>query len=97
MGPFIIRRLLQGVIIIILVSLIIFISMRLLPGDPILLIVTASEWEEFTAMQMEQLRHEYGLDRPMYIQYIDWVTNFVTGDFGVSILNHRQVRDAPPA
>jgi peptide/nickel transport system permease protein len=93
MGPFIIRRLLQGVVIIILVSLIIFISMRLLPGDPILLIVTSSEWTEFTQEQMEKLRHEYGLDRPMYVQYVNWVGKVVTGDFGVSILNHRPVRD----
>ncbi len=92
MGTFIVRRLLQGIIILILVSLIVFISMRLLPGDPILLIVTSSEWNEFTEQEMERLRHEYGLDRPMYVQYVDWISKFVTGDFGVSILNHRAVR-----
>ncbi|MBN1189505.1 MAG: ABC transporter permease [Dehalococcoidales bacterium] len=92
MGTFIVRRLLQGIIILILVSLIVFISMRLLPGDPILLIVTSSEWNEFTQQEMERLRHEYGLDRPIYIQYVDWVSKFVTGDFGISILNHRAVR-----
>jgi peptide/nickel transport system permease protein len=42
---------------------------------------------------MDRLRHENGLDKPMHIQYINWVSKFVVGDFGVSILNHRQVRD----
>jgi peptide/nickel transport system permease protein len=93
MGAFIVRRLLQGVIILVLVSIIVFFSMRLLPGDPILLIVTSSEWNEFTELEMEKLRHQYGLDRPIYIQYVNWISKFVTGDFGVSILNHRPVRN----
>jgi peptide/nickel transport system permease protein len=93
MGTFIVNRLLQGVIVLILVSVIIFVSMRLLPGDPILLIVTSSEWNEFTELEMERLRHEYGLDKPMHLQYIDWIGKFVTGDFGVSILTHRSVRN----
>jgi peptide/nickel transport system permease protein len=93
MGAFIVRRLLQGVIILVLVSIIVFFSMRLLPGDPILLIVTSSEWNEFTELEMEKLRHQYVLDRPIYIQYVNWISKFVTGDFGVSILNHRPVRN----
>jgi peptide/nickel transport system permease protein len=93
MGTFILRRLFQGVVILILVSVIVFTSMRLLPGDPILLIVTSSEWNEFTQEEMDRLRHEHGLDRPMIIQYADWITSFAVGDFGVSIFTHRPVRD----
>lgn len=93
MGTFILRRLIQGAVILILVSVIVFTSMRLLPGDPILLVVTSSQWNEFTQEEMDRLRHEHGLDRPIFIQYVDWITSFTTGDFGVSILTHRPVKD----
>jgi peptide/nickel transport system permease protein len=91
MFTFVIRRLLQAVFIIILVSLIVFFAMRLLPGDPILLLVTSSQRLEFTEQQIKDLKHEYGLDRPMVIQYFDWAGGLFRGDLGDSILNKRPV------
>jgi peptide/nickel transport system permease protein len=67
--------------------------MRLLPGDPIRMIITASNTESFTEEQITQVRHEYGLDRPMFIQYFDWVGGFLRGDMGDSILQKVPVSD----
>jgi peptide/nickel transport system permease protein len=92
MLTFIIRRLIQAVIIIILVSLLVFFAMRLLPGDPILLIVTSSSYREYTQQQIEKLKHEHGLDKPLIVQYIHWAGGVLRGDFGVSIFSHRPVR-----
>jgi peptide/nickel transport system permease protein len=85
-GTYLLRRGLQAILVILLVSVIIFLTMRLLPGDPILMLVTASEAESATQEQMDSLRHEFGLDRPMIVQYFDWMGGVVRGDLGKSIL-----------
>jgi peptide/nickel transport system permease protein len=91
MLTYIIRRLLQAILIIFLVSLIVFFTMRLLPGDPILMIVTSSSFREYTEQQITKLRHEYGLDKPLIVQYLDFAGGILRGDFGVSIYSHRPV------
>ncbi len=73
MGTYLIRRFFQAIIIIFLVSIIVFFTMRLLPGDPILMLVTASEEQSATQEQMDILRREFGLDRPMVVQYFSWL------------------------
>jgi peptide/nickel transport system permease protein len=65
--------------------------MRLLPGDPILMLVTATEQAEYNEEQIEKLRHEFGLDRPIIVQYLDWIVDVFRGDFGTSILNRQPV------
>jgi peptide/nickel transport system permease protein len=82
---FILRRLLQSILVILIVTIMVFLMMRLLPGDPILLMVTSSEAERFTPEQLALLRHEFGLDRPMITQYFDWMSNMFNGDLGTSI------------
>ncbi|MBW2037223.1 MAG: ABC transporter permease [Deltaproteobacteria bacterium] len=88
MQVYIIRRLLQAVIVLFLVTVVIFLVMRLLPGDPILLYLTQ---DEFSAMSISDekiaaMRHEFGLDRPLPVQYIDWAGNVFRGDLGKSIM-----------
>jgi len=92
MLTFIIRRLILAVIILTIVSFFVFFAMRLLPGDPILLIVTATSVREYNQQQIEQLRHEHGLDKPLIVQYVDFTGKALRGDFGVSIFDHRPVR-----
>jgi peptide/nickel transport system permease protein len=85
MTTYILRRLGTAVIIIIVVSIIIFLAMRLLPGDPILMYLTSDDLRQVTAEQLQILRHEFGLDRPQYVQYLDWLAGVFHGDLGVSI------------
>lgn len=91
MVAFIIRRLIQALIVLIIVTMMIFFAMRLLPGDPILMLVTSQELEEATEEQIAKLRHEFGLDKPMIQQYVLWLGGVLTGDMGTSILNRSPV------
>lgn len=63
--------------------------MRLLPGDPIYMILTDGELANVSEEQIETIRQEFGLDKPLILQYIDWVTGIFRGDFGLSIAQRR--------
>jgi peptide/nickel transport system permease protein len=91
MTAFIVRRMIQTVIILVIVSLIVFLALRLLPGDPIVMLVSQSQLQQVTEEQLNQLRHEYRLDKPMLMQYFDWVSGMFHGDFGKSITNTEPV------
>ena len=86
MTAYIIRRLIIGVIILLLVTLLVFLAMRLLPGDPLIIFISQSQTEVYTPEQLEELRHEYGLDRSLPVQYISWLGNILRGDMGKSIM-----------
>jgi peptide/nickel transport system permease protein len=86
MTTYIIRRLILAGIVLILVTAIVFFAMRMLPGDPIRMLVTQSDEANFSQAEIEALRHEYGLDRPMIVQYGDWMLHLFRGDLGNSIL-----------
>jgi peptide/nickel transport system permease protein len=86
MTTYIIRRLIQGFFILVLITLIVFLAMRLLPGDPIYMIVGEAELTNMTRADIDAIRHEYGLDRPLAVQYIDWMSGIFHGDFGTSIV-----------
>ena len=85
MTAYIIRRLLQSILVIFMVTIMLFVAMHLLPGDPILMMMTSSQVGQFTQEQLAILRHEYGLDRPLITQYFDWLVDAFRGDLGMSI------------
>src|SRR5262245_54844597 len=67
-----------------------FVLIRLIPGDPIE--VRVGE-RGITPERHAELMHEMGLDRPLYVQFFDYVGDVVTGDLGVSFVTHRPVMD----
>ena len=85
MTTYIIRRLLQAVLVLILVTVFVFIAMRMLPGDPILIYLSGSETESMTAEQLTILKQQFGLDKSLPLQYINWLSGLFRGDFGTSI------------
>ncbi len=87
MLSFIVRRLVQTVIVVLLVTIISFLLMQLIPGDPVLTILGT----EATQEQIDALRKELFLDRPVYEQYIHWLNNSIHGDFGTSITLRQSV------
>jgi peptide/nickel transport system permease protein len=92
MTTYIVRRLIQAVFVLIIVTLLVFFVMRLLPGDPIIIYVAQSAQVEAMPPEMiDQLRHKYGLDQPIIMQYFNWVGNIFRGDFGESIFYHEKV------
>jgi peptide/nickel transport system permease protein len=84
---FILRRLLSSIPTLILVSLFVFTLQKLLPGDPVL----AMAGEERDPAVMEYLRDKYRLDDPIPLQYLNWVGNVLTGDFGASLRTEQPV------
>ena len=87
MSGYVVRRILHAILVILLVSVIVFLLMRMLPGDPIEMLVTSSVLSDAPQELIDQLRHEHGLDRPLYVQYFSWLANLLRGDLGVSLLN----------
>lgn len=85
MTAYIIRRLMLGVIILLLVTLLVFLAMRLLPGDPLVIFISQSQVEVYSPAQLAELRVEYGLDKSLPVQYISWLGNILRGDMGKSI------------
>jgi peptide/nickel transport system permease protein len=86
MSAYIIRRLVQIVIVIFLLTIFVFFIMRLLPGDPILIYIGQSQQVKAMSPEVyEHLRHEYGLDKPMIVQYGSWIGNLFRGNFGTSV------------
>jgi peptide/nickel transport system permease protein len=84
----------QSAVVLFLVSIIVFLALRLLPGDPILLIVSANESRDLGEQQMAKLRHEFGLDQPLPVQYFAWMGGIITrGDFGLSVYTRTPVID----
>jgi len=92
MRAYIIRRLLLVVPTLLLVSIIVFFSIRLVPGDVVS--IMAAELEFSTGMDTEAIRHELGLDVPAHVQYGRWITGIITrGDFGDSLWSGRPVME----
>lgn len=88
MTTFIIRRFIRALVILLVLSLIIFLAMRLLPGDPIYMIMNQGQFANATKELIESIRHEYGLDKPLLVQYVNWLAGITHGDFGISISYH---------
>jgi peptide/nickel transport system permease protein len=84
---FIIRRMFQMMPVLLGVILVVFLIMQLVPGDPAVLLAGESATEE----QVQELRHQLGLDQPLYIQYFAYLKDVVTGDLGTSIRTNRPV------
>jgi peptide/nickel transport system permease protein len=91
MTTYIIRRLIWALIILILLTILIFFSMRLLPGDPLIIYIAQSRISNIGPEALAQLRHEYGLDKPIVEQYFTWVNNVVHGNLGRSVFYNASV------
>ncbi len=92
MGSYIIRRLLQSLIVVLLVTIMVFLLVRLLPGDPILVYVSRDELAGGVAQEtIDALRHEYGLDRSLPVQYVTWIWKVLHLDLGDSIFLNNTV------
>ena len=76
----ILRRLLESLIVLIGVALLIFIMLRVVPGNPI----ETMMGEHANQATIDRMTAELGLDQPVYIQFIRYITGALHGDFGTS-------------
>jgi peptide/nickel transport system permease protein len=83
---FILRRLVYAIPTLIGISIITFVIVRMSPGDPIRLFTFGQR--DITGEDIERLRHLYGLDKPLPLQYVDWLIAMVQLNFGQSFIYH---------
>lgn len=81
------QRLALGVLLLFAVSVLIFAGTQILPGD----VAQAILGQQATPEALANIRQELGLDRPAALRYLDWLGGAVTGDFGVSYTNRRDI------
>jgi len=93
LSAYIIRRLFLVLIVLVLATLVVFVIMHLLPGDPILLYLSQDVFSKFTPEELTAARHEFGLDKPMIMQYVDWLSGVLHGDLGKSIFRRTKVTE----
>ena len=93
MRAYAIRRILLGIPTLIIVTMLVFLSVRLIPGNVIELMVTemAQESGMGETLTVDYLREQLGLDEPIYIQYFKWIGNIFRLDFGESLWTHREI------
>ena len=82
---YITRRILHGLVVLVLISVLTFVVLRLMPGDPAYLLLGEGEIR-ISEEQIEAIRRRWGLDRPYHEQYLVWALNLLRGDFGDSLI-----------
>lgn len=85
MARYLVVRIFQGLIVIFLISVATFVIMRMMPGDPVYLLMGEGE-VRISEEQIQAIRHRWGLDLPYYQQYLLWARNMATGSFGESLI-----------
>ena len=89
MTGYVVRRVAQSLLALLGVSVVVFSLMHLVPGDP----VRTALGTRFDQEAYEALRARAGLDRPVLVQYVQWLGGVLTGDLGVSFRSGRSVSD----
>ncbi len=88
---FIVRRVLLGLLVLVLVSVVVFAATQALPGDPARAILGRTA----TPASLKALREQLHLDQPVLQQYWNWVTGLLHGDLGTSLAAQRAGLDLP--
>ena len=87
MGTYIVRRVLLSIIVLLLITILTFSLLHIMPGDPATIMLGMDASPE----QIDALRKELWLDRPLVVQYGHWLLNAVQGDLGKSVVYREDV------
>lgn len=82
MSSYVIRRLFQTVIVVLMLSFVSYALMGMMPGDPLDIACQANPY--CTPDNLDQMKKALGLDQPVYVRYFSWLKGFLTGDLGYS-------------
>jgi len=97
MQAYAVRRFLLIIPTVFIITVLLFLIIRLIPGDVVQMIVAERTWAQemgtTEAVSTDEIRAAFGLDKPWYTQYVDWITGFFKGDFGTSIWTGRKMID----
>jgi peptide/nickel transport system permease protein len=89
----ILRRIGLSLLILFLVSVLVFLSTEVLPGDALDVFLTADDLLTMEPEQIEALRRDFGLDKPAVWRFIQWLSGAVVGDFGVTFMDETPVSE----
>lgn len=89
MTSYIVRRIIQSIIVLLVVSFLSFLLLQIMPGDP----AAAMLGTNATREEIDALRKELWLDRPFLVQYAHWFSNALHGDLGISIIYREPITD----
>ena len=92
-GRFLIKRLIYIIFVFFIISILMFAIYKSLPGDPVRMMMQGNIKPEVYQQQYEITRKQLGLDQPVPVQYVKWITNMLRGDFGYSTEYRRQVKE----
>jgi peptide/nickel transport system permease protein len=90
MWKYVLRRVGVSILLLFMVATILFFSIHLLPGDPIILIL-GGDTAQPTPEQIEMVRAKLGLDKPLWLQFATWLKRVSRGDLGRSLVDERSV------
>ena len=94
MHAYVIKRLLLFIPTMILISIVVFVIMRLIPGDPAIQLLSGALGDaEFSQEDLDALRAKLGTDRHIVVQYGDWIWDMLRLDFGTSLLQSTPISD----
>ena len=94
MQKYLARRLLLAIPTIFGVSVLIFVVMRILPGDPLAAMIDEESGpSSYSEQQREVIMESLGLNRPLHIQYLDWMWDIARGDLGTSFWKDATIMD----
>lgn len=88
MTQYIVKRLLFSLLVLFVISVVVFVAVRMIPGDVCSIVLATSDVEE---SQCRAIREELGLDEPVVTQYFRYMGNVLRGDFGTTLISKRDV------
>lgn len=93
MRQYVTKRLLLYFPTLILITLVIFLLMRVIPGDPAIQLLAAGGDASYTEEDLAKKRHDLGIDRPLVTQYFTWIGGMLRGDMGKALYYQRPVKE----
>lgn len=83
-GRYLLKRLVYIIFVFFIISILMFAIYKALPGDPVRMMMGDNVKPEIYQQQYDTIKAQLGLDQPVPVQYVKWITNMLTGDFGYS-------------
>jgi peptide/nickel transport system permease protein len=91
---YVVNRLVQTLLVMLLVSVMTFLFLSVLPGDPVTLLIGPENAATMTLEDIERAREDLGLNKPVPVRYVEWLGGILTGDWGTSVRTRAAVLDS---
>lgn len=91
MLTYLIRRILLIIPTLLLITIVTFFIVKLAPGNPMSITSSEGAIAQLNPAEYQQMLHRYGLDKPLHVQYLLWIKNLLSGNFGDSFIQYRPV------